>query len=90
MQRVERRRFIVGVSLFFNSFATDTPPTALQTLLINRPRLLLHGPLGMGQPYVAAALLHHLEGYHVQSLELGVLLGDSARVGTILVVLSSY
>jgi len=34
----------------------------------------------MGQIFVAAAILHHLEGYHVQTLDLGTLLGDSARV----------
>ena len=34
----------------------------------------------MGQTFVAAAILHHLEGYHVQTLDLGSLLGDSARV----------
>ncbi|KAF9041907.1 AAA-domain-containing protein [Hymenopellis radicata] len=42
-------------------------------------RILLHGAPGMGQAYIGAALLHHLEGYHVQSLELGTLLGDSTR-----------
>lgn len=34
----------------------------------------------MGQTFVAAAILHHLEGYHVQTLDLGTLLGDSVRV----------
>ncbi|KAJ4464470.1 hypothetical protein J3R30DRAFT_3319302 [Lentinula aciculospora] len=52
---------------------------SMEVLRIHRPRLILHGHVGMGQSYVGAALLHHLEGYHVQSLELGTLLGDSAR-----------
>lgn len=47
-----------------------------------RPRVVIHGPVGMGQGYVGAAVLHHLEGYHVQSLELGTLLGDSTRVSS--------
>ena len=34
----------------------------------------------MGQTFVAAAIIHHLEGYHIQTLDLGSLLGDSARV----------
>jgi hypothetical protein len=34
----------------------------------------------MGQSYVGPAALHHLEGYHVQSLELGSLMSDSTRV----------
>jgi hypothetical protein len=52
----------------------------METLRVYRPRVVLHGPIGMGQVYVGAAILHHLEGYHVQSLELGTLLGDSTRV----------
>ncbi|KAH6890090.1 AAA-domain-containing protein [Coprinopsis sp. MPI-PUGE-AT-0042] len=38
-----------------------------------------HGAVGMGQGYIGAAALHHLEGYHVQSLELGSLMSDSTR-----------
>jgi hypothetical protein len=53
----------------------------METLRVYRPRMILHGPIGMGQGYVGAAALHHLEGYHVQSLELGTLLSDSTRVG---------
>ncbi|KAK7439387.1 TAT-binding protein-like protein 7, AAA ATPase [Stygiomarasmius scandens] len=52
---------------------------SMETLRVHRPRLILHGPVGMGQGYVGAALLHHLEGYHIQSLELGTLLSDSTR-----------
>ncbi|KAJ3753388.1 P-loop containing nucleoside triphosphate hydrolase protein, partial [Lentinula raphanica] len=52
---------------------------SMETLRIHRPRLVLHGAVGMGQAYVGPALLHFLEGYHVQSLDLGTLLGDSAR-----------
>ena len=34
---------------------------------------------GMGQQYLAAALLHHFEGLHVQSFDLPTLFGDSTR-----------
>ena len=44
-----------------------------------RPRILIHGPAGMGQAWLGPAILHHLEGFHVQSLDLGTLMGDSAR-----------
>lgn len=44
-----------------------------------RPRLLLRGPPGMGQQYLAAALLHHFEGLHVQAFDLPTLLSDSTR-----------
>lgn len=53
---------------------------SMETLRIYRPRVILHGPLGMGQGYIAAAALHFLEGYHVQSLDLGSLMSDSTRV----------
>lgn len=54
--------------------------TAMERLRVYRPRVVLYGSPGMGQIFVAAAILHHLEGYHVQTLDLGTLLGDSARV----------
>jgi hypothetical protein len=43
---------------------------------IFRPRLLISGVPGMGQNYLAAAILHHLEGVHVQTMDLATLLGD--------------
>ncbi|KAJ7886151.1 AAA-domain-containing protein [Mycena olivaceomarginata] len=51
----------------------------MASLRVYRPRVVLHGAAGMGQTFVGAAALHHLEGYHVQSLELGALLSDSTR-----------
>ena len=45
-----------------------------------RPRLLIHGDVGMGQHYLGAAILHHLEKTHVQSFDLAILMGDSGRV----------
>ncbi|KAJ2934730.1 hypothetical protein H1R20_g2371, partial [Candolleomyces eurysporus] len=52
---------------------------SMQTLRVYRPRVIIHGPVGMGQGYIGAAALHHLEGYHIQSLELGTLMSDSGR-----------
>jgi ATPase family AAA domain-containing protein 2 len=52
----------------------------METLRLHRPRILIHGPPGMGQTYLGAAALHHLEGFHIQSLDLGSLLSDSTRV----------
>lgn len=45
-----------------------------------RPRVLLAGPNGMGQTYLGPAILHHLEGFHIQNFDLGTLLGDSTGV----------
>ncbi|KAK0748703.1 hypothetical protein B0T21DRAFT_278084 [Apiosordaria backusii] len=43
---------------------------------IFRPRLLISGLPGMGQNYLAAAMLHHLEGVHVENMDVSSLLGD--------------
>jgi SpoVK/Ycf46/Vps4 family AAA+-type ATPase len=79
-----RRRCYLKVRLdFFNLFSKGANfflNSAMQTLRVYRPRVIIHGPVGMGQGYIGAAALHHLEGYHVQSLELGSLLSDSTRV----------
>lgn len=47
---------------------------------IFRPRLLIHGPPGMGQQYLSGALLHHFEGFHVQLLDMATLQSDSLVV----------
>ncbi|KAI4208004.1 MAG: hypothetical protein LQ348_000374 [Seirophora lacunosa] len=44
-----------------------------------RPRLLLAGAPGMGQQYLAAALLHRFEALHIQAFDLPTLLSDSTR-----------
>ena len=46
---------------------------------IYRPRLLIRGPRGLGHQYLGQALLHHFEGFHVQSFDSSVLLGDSGQ-----------
>ena len=45
-----------------------------------RPRLLIRGVPGMGQQYLAGALLNHFEGLHVQAFDLPTLMSDSAKV----------
>ncbi|KAF8520270.1 AAA-domain-containing protein [Hysterangium stoloniferum] len=57
----------------------ETLLQSLDILRIYRPRIVLYGPPGMGQGYVGAAALHHLEGFHLQSLDLGNLHSDSSR-----------
>ena len=65
---------------FIRVICADGPLLAMETLRVFRPRVLIHGPSGMGQNYIATAALHHLEGFSVQNLDLGTLLGDSTRV----------
>ena len=58
-------------------FGRERTQQAFETSRVFRPRMLLHGRRGMGQQYLIAALLNHLQGVHVQSFDLSVLLGDS-------------
>lgn len=48
---------------------------------IFRPRLLIAGPSGMGQGYIAAAVLHYFEGVHLQKFDLPTLVGDGRVSG---------
>ncbi|BGP21552.1 AAA family ATPase [Rhodotorula toruloides] len=52
---------------------------AFETLRVFRPRLIICGEPGMGQAFVGAAILQHLEGFHVQTLDLATLVSDSTR-----------
>ncbi|KAI0337338.1 AAA-domain-containing protein [Trametopsis cervina] len=52
---------------------------SMETLRVHRPRVVLHGSSGMGQAYIAAAALHHLEGFHAQTLDIANLMSDSTR-----------
>lgn len=61
------------------AFEREMMLQTLESQRVNRPRLLLYGAPGMGQRAVGAAALHHLEGYSIQSFDLGTLTGDSAR-----------
>jgi ATPase family AAA domain-containing protein 2 len=46
-----------------------------------RPRFILYGAHGMGQGYLASAILHHFEGVHVQNFDLPSLLSDGRVSG---------
>ncbi|KIX01800.1 uncharacterized protein Z518_09527 [Rhinocladiella mackenziei CBS 650.93] len=60
-----------------HSFGREKMQQAFETIRIFRPRLLIHGKVGMGQQYLAGALLHHFEGLHVQAFDLPTLLSDT-------------
>lgn len=59
-----------------HGFGRENMVQAFERSRTFRPRLLLIGTAGMGQGYLAAAILHHFEGVHIQSFDLPVLLGD--------------
>ncbi|KPM34063.1 Tat-binding 7 [Neonectria ditissima] len=50
-----------------------------------RPRLIIYGASGMGQGYLASAILHHFEGVHVQNFDLPSLLVDGRPVEQVIV-----
>ncbi|KAI9776939.1 MAG: hypothetical protein M1839_009181 [Geoglossum umbratile] len=60
-------------------FGRERTQQEFETSRVFRPRLLIRGIPGMGQQYIAAALLHHFEGLHVQAFDLPTLLSDSTR-----------
>lgn len=60
-----------------HSFGRERMQQAFESARVFRPRLLLQGKVGMGQQYLAAAMLSHFERVHVQSLDLSILYGDS-------------
>ncbi|KZO93796.1 AAA-domain-containing protein [Calocera viscosa TUFC12733] len=60
-------------------FEQEMKIKSLDSLRVYRPRVLIHGPPGMGQNFIASAALHYLEGHNVQSLDLGTLMSDSSR-----------
>ncbi|RMZ79383.1 hypothetical protein DV738_g3385, partial [Chaetothyriales sp. CBS 135597] len=60
-----------------DDFGREHMQQAFEASRVFRPRLLIHGKIGMGQQYLAAALLNYFEGLHVQSFDLPILLGDT-------------
>lgn len=60
-----------------NDFGRERMQQTFETARIFRPRFLVYGRPGMGQQYVVSALLNHLQGVHVQSFDLAILLGDT-------------
>ncbi|KAL1854743.1 TAT-binding protein-like protein 7, AAA ATPase [Paecilomyces lecythidis] len=61
------------------SFQREQMQQEFERSRVFRPRLLIRGSQGMGQQYLAAAILHHFEGLHVQPFDLATLISDSTR-----------
>ncbi|CAH2353920.1 tat-binding homolog 7 [[Candida] railenensis] len=51
----------------------------LENSRICKPHLLICGEPGNGQQYLSSAILNELEGFQVQSLDMGNLFGDATR-----------
>ncbi|KAL1843802.1 hypothetical protein VTJ49DRAFT_7512 [Mycothermus thermophilus] len=68
-----------------HGFGREAMHQEFERCRIFRPRLLISGAPGMGQSYLASAILHHLEGVHVQTLDLATLLGDGRPMEQVIV-----
>jgi SpoVK/Ycf46/Vps4 family AAA+-type ATPase len=64
-----------------HGFAREAMQQEFERSRVFRPRFLIYGTHGMGQAYIASAILNHFEGVHVQNFDLPALLGDG-RVST--------
>ncbi|KAJ8098341.1 hypothetical protein POJ06DRAFT_259221 [Lipomyces tetrasporus] len=62
-----------------SGFTRENMMQEFESARVFRPRMLISGAPGMGQEYIGAAVMHYLEGYHVQTFDLATLLSDSAR-----------
>ncbi|TIA74891.1 hypothetical protein E3P91_00714 [Wallemia ichthyophaga] len=60
-------------------FSLEVMRQNMNSMRTFRPRMMVYGEEGMGQAFIGPALLHYLEGYNVQSLDLATLLSDSTR-----------
>lgn len=58
----------------------------LENSRVCKPHLLVCGVEGNGQQYISAAILNYLEGFQVQSLDMGSLFGDPTRTPELSVI----
>ena len=58
----------------------------LESSRICKPHLLICGNQGSGQQYISAAILNYLEGFQVQSLDMGNMFGDPTKTPELSIV----
>ncbi len=68
-----------------HGFKRETLHQDFERTRVFRPRLLIHSSPGMGQNYIAAGILHYLEGVHVQNFDLPSLLADGRPMEQVIV-----
>lgn len=59
-----------------HGFGREAMHQEFERARVFRPRFLIYGSQGMGQTYLAPAILHYFEGVHVQNFDLPALLAD--------------
>ncbi|KAL6859596.1 hypothetical protein J3F83DRAFT_717297 [Trichoderma novae-zelandiae] len=68
-----------------HGFGRETLNQEFERSRVFRPRFLISGAHGMGQGYIASAILHHFEGIHVQNFDLPSLLNDGRPMEQVIV-----
>ncbi|EWZ99047.1 hypothetical protein FOWG_02853 [Fusarium oxysporum f. sp. lycopersici MN25] len=68
-----------------HGFGRETMHQEFERSRVFRPRFIIYGVSGMGQSYIASAILHHLEGVHVQNFDLPSILGDGRAMEQVIV-----
>ncbi|OAA34546.1 ATPase, AAA-type, core [Metarhizium rileyi] len=68
-----------------HGFAREAMQQEFERSRVFRPRFLIYGTHGMGQAYIASAILHHFEGVHVQNFDLPALLADGRSMEQVIV-----
>ncbi|KAM0562160.1 hypothetical protein ACHAPJ_002605 [Fusarium lateritium] len=68
-----------------HGFGRETMHQEFERSRVFRPRFIIYGVSGMGQNYLASAILHHFEGVHVQNFDLPSILGDGRAMEQVIV-----
>ncbi|KAG5999531.1 hypothetical protein E4U43_002013, partial [Claviceps pusilla] len=68
-----------------HGFGREVMQQEFERSRVFRPRFLIYGLQGMGQTYIASAILHYLEGVHVQNFDLPALLADGRAMEQVIV-----
>ncbi|KAG6022866.1 hypothetical protein E4U41_002143 [Claviceps citrina] len=68
-----------------HGFGREAMQQEFERSRVFRPRILICGTQGMGQAYIASAMLHYLEGVHVQNFDLPALLADGRAMEQVIV-----
>lgn len=68
-----------------HGFGREAMQQEFERSRIFRPRFIIYGVQGMGQTYITSAMLHYLEGVHVQNFDLPALLADGRSMEQVIV-----
>ncbi|KAK2600254.1 TAT-binding protein-like protein 7, AAA ATPase [Conoideocrella luteorostrata] len=68
-----------------HGFGREAMQQEFERSRVFRPRFLIYGCQGMGQTYIASAILHYFEGVHVQNFDLPALLADGRPMEQVIV-----